>query len=389
MNDLGILRALQAVDKDIFERLHLSINAAQVVNILRPIANTPAPSQSVKYTRAGSVEEFLASSGILHQPNVEFSRDFHQTGNSVILLGGQRRSKKVWLLAHLDIISYFVERKTSRGYSLLPFCYHLMEPGRQQALALRFNWAEMSYELAAQGEILTEEGGQIHFLTEAPAQLRPGHRICFNSSLDWDQQTGLLAGSLDDAGGAASLLAALSFLVDYDVELMVALTDEEEGTDGSGNQTICRGGARLLPFFDQPALVISVDLHEASPMREGSGPKGLKPGDGACFAEKASRGRGEVTPPHLYELLRQLSTVLDSQGIRLRENAGGYIGRSEGTNAMLRTPNVAILGFLGENRHFDRGPTTSNAHDLVDLAKTVACLALLVHSPFWKEVFQG
>jgi hypothetical protein len=151
-----------------------------------------------------------------------------------------------------------------------------------------------------------------------------------------------------------------------------------------GNQTICRGAARLLPHFEQPELVISCDFHEAAAMKEGAGAKGLKPGDGAVFAEKASKARGEVTPPHLYAFECLLAHELIEEGVLLRENIGGYIGRSDGTNAMLRTPNVAVFGFLGENRHFETAASSANIRDLVNLSKAIVAYVLAVHTPVFK-----
>jgi hypothetical protein len=111
----------------------------------------------------------------------------------------------------------------------------------------------------------------------------------------------------------------------------------------------------------------------------------MRPGDGASFAEKAARGLGEVTPPHLYEFKRRLAEELGTVGIRLRENLGGYVSRTEGINAMLRTPNVSLIGFLGENRHFQRDVESANIADLVDLSKAVVCFALLTTTPYWRE----
>jgi hypothetical protein len=132
--------------------------------------------------------------------------------------------------------------------------------------------------------------------------------------------------------------------------------------------------------------VIDSDIHEAIEMLEGSGPRGFQPGDGASFVERTSRGRGTVTPPHLFAVLRRLAEELKDEGIAMHENHGGYVSRSEGVNAMLRTPNICILGFLGANRHFERDVTSANMRDLVDLSRATACLALATQTPFWKEI---
>jgi hypothetical protein len=289
-------------------------------------------------------------------------------------------------LAHLDIISYFIESVSDHGYLLTPFCYHMMHPGRRAAAAVAYNLETHKFEVSAYGDIVTEADGNIYFKPGEQVSLHPGQRVCFYSQMTWERDSGRLRGSLDDIGAAVALVLAAATLADYNVELMLGLTDEEEGVAAAGNQTIGRGGARLLRYFDQPELVIASDIHEAVPMLEGNGPVGLEPGDGACFAEKASRGRGVVTPPHLYQLQRQLAPELAAEGIRLRENIGGYIGRTEGINAMLRTPNVALIGFLGENRHFEKDVTSANIKDLVDLARVVVCYVLLTQTPIWREV---
>jgi putative aminopeptidase FrvX len=262
----------------------------------------------------------------------------------------------------------------------------MMHPGQRAAVALAYNLSGRRFEIAAHGDIITEADGSIFFQAHDDVLLHAGQRACFYSKMSWDRETGELRGSLDDIGAAVALVLAAGFLADYDIELMLGLTDEEEGISGSSNQTICRGGARLLRYFDQPELVIASDVHEAVTMIEGDGPIALKPGDGACFVEKDSRGRGAVTPPHLYELERQLADELATEGIHLRENIGGYVSRTEGVNAILRTPNVAIVGFLGRNRHFEKEVTTANIQDLVNLARAVVCLVLLTRTSIWREV---
>ena len=46
-------------------------------------------------------------------------------------------------------------------------------------------------------------------------------------------------------------------------------------------------------------------------------------------------------------------------------------------SAMLKTPNVLLLGFPGFNRHFDLGEPTANIYDLVNLAKAIVYFAAL------------
>ena len=123
-------------------------------------------------------------------------------------------------------------------------------------------------------------------------------------------------------------------------------------------------------------------------MYGGKGPDDFRPGNGASFAEKSAHGLGEITPPHLYELKRKLAAELNTVGIRLKENKGGYLSRTEGINAMFRTPNISLIGFLGENRHFQKDVESANIKDLVDLSKVVVCFALLTTTAYWQHFWQ-
>ncbi len=380
-----ILAPLCDLFPGLLARLHAAITDESIYRLLKPLADTAAPSQTVAHTRARVVEQWLDGQGLLARANVRLDRDFENTGNTVVLLGQNARDKDVWLLAHLDQISYFVRPAVDGRYPLTPNCYHLMELGRRMAVALGYDLTAKTYATVARGEVVVEEAGEPpYFVPSRPVALPAGVRVCFESQLEWQPETGALRGSLDDAAGAAALLAAAGFLADYDVEVLLGLTDEEEGVAGTGSQSICRGGARLLRYFDQPQLVVASDIHEAADMYGGTGPDGFRPGDGASFAEKAAHGVGEITPPHLYALQRQLAQELRDEGVSLRENVGGYVSRTEGVNAMYRTPNVCLMGFLGTDRHFQRGPEQANLKDLVNLAKAVVCVTLLVKTSLWR-----
>jgi len=380
--------ALNEVDPEIFERLKKEITPESLYQYLKPIADTHAPSQSTAWTRAKVIEGLLGSE-FLSRQNVTFIRNFENTGNTVLMLGNDQRKKKVWLLAHLDMITYLIEPEENGAFPLTPICYHLMEPGEREAVALGFNISNSSYEIVTHGVIRVEDREmKPSFIPNDAVPLHPGMRVCFHSELSWDRDTGVVRGSLDDAGGVAALIRAAVFLADYDIELLLGLTDEEEGKAGLGSQTICRGGARLPRYFDQPELVIASDIHEAAEMYGGKGPDNFGLGDGASFAEKSAHGVGEITPPHLYELKRKLAEELDMVGIRLRENLGGYLSRTEGINAMYRTPNISLMGFLGENRHFQRDVESANISDLVDLSKAIVCFAFLTTTQLWHDFWK-
>lgn len=383
-----IIDALNEVDPKIFDRLNDEITQESLYKYLKPIADAHAPSQSTAWTRAKVVEDLLGPE-FLNRDNVSFIRNYENTGNTVFMLGNDPHKKKVWLMAHLDMITYLIEPEDNGVYPLTAICYDLMEPGERDAVALGFNISSLGYEIVTHGIIRVEDKEEKPcFIPNDAVHLHPGMRVCFHSELSWDRDTGVVRGSLDDAAGAAALIRAVVFLADYDIELLLGLTDEEEGKAGIGSQTICRGGARLPRYFDQPELVIASDIHEAAKMYGGGGPTNFRIGDGASFAEKSAHGLGEITPPHLYELKRKLAEELDTVGIRLRENLGGYLSRTEGINAMYRTPNISLMGFLGENRHFQKDVESANISDLVDLSKAIVCFALLTKTSLWHDFWK-
>ena len=383
---LSVVGALKNFDTDLFLKLHATITEESFYRYLKPLADTYSPSQSASWTRAHLLQSMLAEDGYSEKENFKFARNFQRTGNSVILLGQDDTAKQIWLLAHLDQITYLIEDHLGDRYSLMPICYHLMEPGERGAVAVAYDLETNAYEVIDKGKILCENQDDVFYLPGSDKPIRPGIRVCFESQMTWNHESGEIRGSLDDAAGVVALVEAVKFLADYDVELVLGLTDEEEGKAGFGNQTICRGGARLLRYFNQPDLVIASDIHEAADMYGGGGPDDFKIGDGASFAEKAAKGLGTITPPHIYELMKQMANELAGEDIRLRENLGGYLSRTESVNAMVRTPNVALMGFLGENRHFQRDLETGNIKDLVDLAKSVVCLVLFTQTQKWQQM---
>lgn len=382
-----ILTALESIDERLIDRLHEQITSREMVRYLKSVSETHAPFQSAARTRGRVIQGLLQEDSILDEDRATCDLNFRNTGNTVLRTGQKPLDKSVWLLAHLDTITYLVEPGPPDRTPLTPICYHLMEPGQWPAVALEYDLESGGYRVEAQGRIeAPADGSAPVFVADRPLELRAGTRICFAAELSWNRDTGAISGNLDDAAGAVALVMAFRFLRQYNVEVLVGLTDEEEGQAGSGHQTFCRGGARLLRWFGQPELAIVSDIHEAVEMYGGKGPTNFAMGGGASFTEKASNGLGEITPPHLYALQRQMASELRSVGIRLNENLGGYVSRTEGINAMMRTPNVALLGFLGANRHFRKGPEQANLNDLVDLAKAVVCYTLLTTTDFWRQV---
>jgi hypothetical protein len=107
-----LIVALKELDPNLFSRLHREITEARLYNYLQPLADTLAPSQTVRHTRAPVLEQLLRTDCLLERPNVHFERNYQNTGNSVLLLGQQPQRKRVWLLAHnVALIGFLGENR--------------------------------------------------------------------------------------------------------------------------------------------------------------------------------------------------------------------------------------------------------------------------------------
>jgi putative aminopeptidase FrvX len=349
------------------------------------LESTPAPSQTVKWTRSPVVEQLLREEDLLTTPGLTWDDDVAATGNAALLLGHNPRRKRVWILTHLDQISYLVDPGEGSRYPLVPLCYHMQAEGERPAIALTHDLTRGTLAVKARGTIEVT-GSSISFLVREGGPLGPGTRVVYDSQLDWNRETNCLQGYLDDSLACTAALLAARVLRHYPVEVLVGYTDEEEGPPGDANQSFCRGGRRLIDVFERPDLAIVSDVHESETMIKGPGPKDLWLGDGAVFAERASNGRGGVTPPHLYVLQQHLAVALRQRGIRLHENWGGYVPRSEDINAVAITPNVTLMGVLCSNRHYAHDRPAANLSDVVDLAKSMVAYTLLVHSDLWRDL---
>ena len=373
-----------AMQPDLDARLSDVITPERALRYLTALEAVPCPSQTARWTRIPVVERLLRDEGMLGEPGVRWDASVGQSGNAALLLGARDRAKRVWLLSHLDQISYLLNPGDGERYPLTPICYHMQQEPSRPALALRFDLASQALVMAAKGAIEVT-GPHAAFVPEALTELRAGTRVVYANDLTWDAASDELRGHLDDTVAVTASLLAANVLRHYPVEVLVGLTDEEEGPPGDANQSFGRGGRRLASLFPAPRVAIVSDVHEAETMRHGPGPRNLQPGDGATFAERSSNGRGSVTPPHLYAWQQHLALALEQRGIRLRENWGGYVSRSEDINATAVTPNIALIGILCSNRHYAEAQPAAALSDVVDLAKVMVAYTLLAHSAVWVE----
>lgn len=388
MNEQGFIEEELDRYTGLFDRLDKIITPERAFAFFKRIADTYAPTLTVRYTRGPVIERLVqeARSQDLCDANLTFHRNYLATGNVTLELGSKRR-KPVWSMAHLDIISFLTGEREGRRYRVTPYCVtRLPERARREALGLAFAPDTGAMEEIAQGWLLTEDGGRtLYFETDA-ADLPPATRVVYASEAEWDQESGMVYGTIDDAFGCTALVLSALVLSHYPAEALVVLTDEEEGVVGIGNRAFARGSTRLLSRVTPemlPDLITITDLHEEVTDLAAGNLATERFGQGALFAGFASNAKGVVTPPQLLTFQRELVRYLTTHGIRLGENTG-YVSRSDDVSAVLATPNVALIGYPGAYSHFADTPR-AHLDDLVHLAQTLAVYLLLAQSSRWRE----
>jgi hypothetical protein len=378
------LDSLLANYADVFRRMEQVVTRERALRYCTTLSETPAPSGTVRFTRARVLQRLLRDDDLLQTMRVDLN--YRESGNMTLRLG-PAPAKPVWAVAHLDQCSYLVERPDGDDYRLLANCYHMIRAGAVPAHAVAV--APDGAHVLAEGELRTGDGGdRLLFTPGAPTLLERGSRVMVTPRTRLLEDGGL-TGSLDDAFGCAALALAAAAIAPYEPNALFAFTDEEEGPVSNANLTFARGSARLVhrvPSAQLPRLAIVVDSHEAEDMADGPGPSTLRPGDGASFGEAASRARGGITQPVLYGFLRDMAASLEPHGIHLRENRDGYVSRSDCVPLMLATPNLALVGYLLSHRHFD-GLPRAHPDDLVHLARAVAVLVLVAQSARWRACY--
>jgi hypothetical protein len=374
---------------DLFERMDHIINRERTFALFKQLADTYAPSLTVRYTRAPLVAQWLKEAGQqgLAGSNLTVAPNYLSTGN-VALSFGSAPGKPVWAMAHLDIISFLTGERSQGRYALTPFCEARQTEGVRPALALAFSAETGGLEPVASGQLHSTDKG--HFFETEVADLPPASRVVYASQATWDQASGMIYGTVDDAAGGTALILAATVLSHYPVEALIVLTDEEEGVVGVGNRAFSRGSTRLLNRIAPdhlPDLITISDLHEEVKALAQGNLDQARFGQGSLFAGFASGTRGGVTPPQLLAFQRELAHYLAQHGIKLQENSG-YVSRSDCVSAMLATPNVALIGYPGAYSHFIDTPRC-HVDDLVDLAKVIVTYILVAQDRSWRSQLLG
>jgi hypothetical protein len=340
-----------------------------LLDVLRDIADTPAPSGASSATRGAVVQDWWRSRGL--GGAATYQRNAHDSGCDVLSSGDGGLA----ILAHLDEVSYLLSEQLDEGlWEVVPYCYHLADKP-VLARVVRF-LPDGSWHVLCPAEV-RQVDTDYHVAHPPEIQLRAGDRVVLTSLLEHDPGTGRVTGSLDNAAGAAAALLASEIMARLGIPFTTYLTDEEEGPSGQSNQTISRGAARVLRHAAPAPLTAVVDIHGLHPDQLARTDTHRRPW-GASLAEFSSGGRGSVTRPQLFAALVDAFQPLAERGIAVRPNVGGYVPRSDDVVAMMNSNQVTILGYPGVNRHFDHGLPTANLHDLVTLARALVVLGAMV-----------
>lgn len=377
----GAIPAWPIDDERLWRACDEIVTPEAVHELLAVVADTPAPSGTSSLTRGPQVRAWCEKNGLLDE-GAQLQLDAFRTGCDLLTSG----TGGVRMLAHLDEVSYLVEGRCEGGdgddrgvggsrWWVAPYCYHLAEVPAP-ARAIRFT-PDGSWRVLAAGHVSAHEGRHV-FQADEAVQLAPGDRVALASAVV-REATGRLTGSLDNAAGVTAGLLAAAVLTRLGVPFTLALTDEEEGPSGAASQTISRGAARLFRHLDDAPLTVAIDIHGV-PDGDAERVDGHRRAWGASLAEFSSHGRGSVAPPQLYTGVAELLCRLRSRGVVVRQNVGGYVPRSDDVVAMTQSNRVAILGYPGVNRHFDRGLPAVHVDDLVHLACALVVLGAAVHT---------
>ena len=328
-----------------------------VFNILEKIANTNAPSQTVRFTRAQVIGDIIRS---FPGHNLRFDPDYKGTGNSLLWNG----EEEPWILffAHADQISYLVESEVDHNlWRLLPFCKHLSEI-EVPAVSLRYSLEQSCLIKMASGHLFSrmERERLIPYFSLLDGDLQTGDRIVYDTPLTCRE--GIAYGNIDNAAGVtACIIASLSLNEAFPFSgLGFVFTDEEEGP-AEDPVYFARGARRLFKQIRKPEYCVNVDGH---------GGLASGQGNGAFYTEKTGEGVAAITPPDLFRKIKILAEELRSEGILFLENISP-VSRGDDVACLEVTSQVLSIGYPSTNRHFDRGLPSVSISDLVHLAKTI------------------
>lgn len=377
-------------------RMHNLVTPERAFDVFRQLADTYAPSLTTRHTRAPVLAALFQSAQEegLYENAVEFEVNYLQTGVAAAKLGPPNEAK-IWSISHLDNISYLTENREGDGYPLTPFCQSRQNPGSRPGVALSFDSKNGQASIIANGELVTgnrSAGGlePAHFFKTEVRDLPLATRVCYATAAEWDRNTNMLWGCIDNAACCTAQMLATLVVAPYKPSVLVLWPDEEEGVVDTGPPSFSRAAMRLVHRTSPgmwPQLVTVSDIQDLV-IAEGvdtDDPDSY--GHGASMEAYASRTRGAVTPPRLLSAMRDLAKGMKEIGVIVRET-GRYVNRSDDVSLVLASPNVAFLSCPGAYSHFQETPRASIL-DIMHLAKALAITWMAAQDPTWTARFSG
>ncbi len=381
---------------DFAQRLQNIVTPERTFEVFRQIADTYGPSLTTGHTRAPILASQLQAAqeeGILEE-SVDFECNYQGTGVTTAFLG-PRETARTWSVAHLDNISYLTETRQEDGYPLTPFCQSRQNHGSRPGLALSFDTESGQAAVLGEGELITgrqdtSDLEPAHFFKTDVKDLPLATRICYATAAEWDQETNMVYGCIDNAACCTAQMLAVLVAAPYNPAVMVLWPDEEEGVVDMGPPSFSRAALRLVhrtPPNLLPDLVFVSDIQDLL-FSEGVDPRNAAYfGHGASMEGFASRARGAVTPPRLQIAMRGLVQGMRDLDVIVRET-GRYVNRSDDVSLVMATPNVALLSCPGAFTHFQETPRVS-VLDIMHLAKALAVSWMAAQDPEWTHQFCG
>ena len=360
------------MDKEILSEICDWINFDRTLDVFKRVADTPGPSQVAPWTRGKVIKEILTEFESVNKNNLNWDNNFKNTHNGVIRLG--EKVPEVGLVSHWDTISYLIGDEIKDGYELIPYFDHIMEPRAENGLCLGYNLISKKYEIICHGKIV---GGETpKFLPNNNEKLKPGHRVVFNSPAKSTNIDSVYEAQIDNAAGCTAVLLATIYLSGFSgVNLISCFTDEEEGPVAKGNSAFSRGSFRLLPHIDDLNLVFISDLH-GMPDEETAN---KYMGKGALITEYASKTRGAVTPPWLFEVVSGISNKYNPD-IKTQISSKSFASRSDCIAFYQKNINIVLAGVPSINRHYLNGIPKCSIDDIMNLSRFLVVSVLSYHN---------
>ncbi len=387
---------LEFQSPDFAQRLQQVITPERCFEVFKQIADTYGPSLTTGHTRAPVLAHQLQKAeeeGVIPD-KVEFTSNYQGTGVTTALLG-PREEIRTWSVAHLDNISYLTGLRQEDGYPLTPFCQSRQNHGSRPGVALSFDSAEGQTTVVAEGQLITgpeDPSGMepAHFFKTDAKNLPLATRVCYATEAQWDRETNMVYGCIDNAACCAAQMLAVLVVAPYSPAVMVLWPDEEEGVVDMGPPSFSRAALRLVHRTSPrllPNLVFVSDTQDLMFAKEIDPRSPANYGHGASMEGFASRTRGAVTPPRLQIAMRGLVQGMKNLGVSVRET-GRYVNRSDDASLVMATANIALLSCPGAFTHFQETPRVS-VLDIMHLAKALAVSWMAAQDQEWTKQFSS